>query len=149
MTKYERNYSVTQLEGLAAVWCIMKCRPYLYGKQFDLITDHSALQWLLTTSSPNGRIGRWMLQLQEYDFQVFYRPGELNIMADALSRNPINIDNKEEGEMVLAAMTDLIQQFESSMRHNLETIDEEESETECGQEEEPGGEVKHEQNKQN
>jgi len=38
--------------------------------------------------SPTGRLGRWALELQQYTFNVQYRRGILNRVADALSRRP-------------------------------------------------------------
>jgi len=38
--------------------------------------------------SPTGRLGRWALELQQYTFDVQYRRGSLNRVADALSRRP-------------------------------------------------------------
>ena len=37
---------------------------------------------------PRGRIARWILELQGYDFEIQYRPGKSNAAADALSRLP-------------------------------------------------------------
>ena len=36
---------------------------------------------------------RWKLKLAEYDLDVTYKAGKTNINADALSRNPIDIEN--------------------------------------------------------
>lgn len=35
---------------------------------------------------PTARLARWILQLQPYDFEVIYRKGKWNQVADALSR---------------------------------------------------------------
>jgi hypothetical protein len=92
----EANYGITELECLAVVWAIKLFRPYLYGRRFTLITDHSALKWLMTSPNLTGKLHRWALTLQGLDFEVQYRPGSTNVVADALSRAPV--------VMVLAAI---------------------------------------------
>ena len=85
--KHERNYSATQLEAYAVIWSVKHFRPYLYGSHFTVITDHSALRWLLDQkNTPNGQIARWRLELQGYDMEVKHRPQRENAPADALSR---------------------------------------------------------------
>lgn len=83
------KYNITDLECAAVVWAVKLFRPYLYGRRFQLVTDHSALKWLMTSKNLTGRLHRWALQLQEYDFQIEYRPGSTNVVADALSRAPV------------------------------------------------------------
>ncbi|KAL6264251.1 hypothetical protein P5V15_004340 [Pogonomyrmex californicus] len=39
------------------------------------------------------RILRWRLKLAEYDYDVVYKTGKINVNADALSRNPMNFEN--------------------------------------------------------
>ena len=82
----QRRYSVTEKECLAVVWATELFRPYLYGKVFTVITDHVALKWLLTFKGDNQRLLRWSLRLQEYQFDVQYRPGARQQHVDALSR---------------------------------------------------------------
>ncbi|OWZ13386.1 Retrotransposon Polyprotein [Phytophthora megakarya] len=60
----------------------------LYERTFTIVTDHSALRWLMTTAKLAGRLHRWSLTLQEYEFKVEYRPGATNVVADDLSRAP-------------------------------------------------------------
>ncbi|KAE8980862.1 hypothetical protein PR002_g23987 [Phytophthora rubi] len=84
----EANYSITELECLTVVWSVKLFRPCLYGRVFTIVTDHSALRWLMTRPSPAGRLHRWSLTLQEYEFDIAYRPGSTNVVADALSRAP-------------------------------------------------------------
>ncbi|KAE8889975.1 hypothetical protein PF005_g20423 [Phytophthora fragariae] len=92
------KYSITDLECAAAVWAVKLFRPYLYGRKFELVTDHAALKWLMTSKDLTGRLHRWSLQLQEYNFEVVYRPGASNVVVDALSRAPVRavIGREEE-----------------------------------------------------
>ncbi|KAB0793022.1 hypothetical protein PPYR_12642 [Photinus pyralis] len=84
----EGNYSTIEKELLAIVWSIKHFRPYLYGQKFKIITDHRPLTWLFNVKDPGSRLIRWRLLLEEYDYEINYKPGELNKNADALSRNP-------------------------------------------------------------
>lgn len=90
-SKTEENYGITELECLAVVWAIKLFRPYLYGRRFTIVTDHAALKWLMTSPNLTGKLHRWALTLQEFDFDVEYRPGSTNVVADALSRAPVKI----------------------------------------------------------
>ncbi|KAG1072057.1 hypothetical protein G6F42_025954 [Rhizopus arrhizus] len=74
----ESNYAPTKLECLAVIWAIKMFRPYLLGKKFTVITDHSALNGLLKTPNPTGIIARWITILSEYEFEIKYRPGRIN-----------------------------------------------------------------------
>ncbi|KAG3074345.1 hypothetical protein PI124_g20606 [Phytophthora idaei] len=55
----ESNYSITELGCLAVVWSVKLFRPYLYGRSFTIITDHSALKWLMTTTNLAGRLHKF------------------------------------------------------------------------------------------
>ena len=84
----EKCYSTTEKEALAIIFAIDHYRVYLLGREFTLITDHSALQWLHSVE-PKGRLARWVMALQEFSFVVKHRPGTANQNADALSRMPL------------------------------------------------------------
>ena len=72
LTKAERNYSTVEREALAALSVIKEFYPYLYGFQFKLITDHNPLTSLKTLKDTGGRLARWLMYLQQFDFQVEY-----------------------------------------------------------------------------
>lgn len=91
----ERNYSVTELECLAAVCSVKRFRGYVEGMQFTIITDHASLKWLMGQRDLAGRLARWSLKLQGFNFTIEHRKGTANIVPDALSRAAIDeIDNE-------------------------------------------------------
>lgn len=97
-TATQRKYQVTELECLAVILAIEKFRPYIEGTQFKVITDHHSLLWLKNLRDPNGRLARWALRLQAYDYTLVHRKGKNHIVPDALSRliETVNIiDNNE------------------------------------------------------
>jgi transposase InsO family protein len=87
----ERKYATTHKECLAIIWCIEECRHYLIGNRFTIRTDHNALKWLMSVKDHNAQLMRWALMLLEYEFEIIHVKGKTNVVADALSRAPINL----------------------------------------------------------
>ena len=87
----EKQYTTTERECLSAIFGIKKFEPYLYGRKFVLHTDHHSLKWLMSINDPSGRLARWSLLVQQYDFEIQHRPGTAHTNADALSRRPYNL----------------------------------------------------------
>ena len=86
----ETKYSTIERELLAIVWAVKHFRPYLFGRQFTLVTDHRPITWLWSIQDPGSRLTRWRLKLEEYSFKIEFKPGKYNKNADALSRIKIN-----------------------------------------------------------
>lgn len=82
----QRNYSVTERECLAVVEAIRKFRCYVELQEFEVITDHSSLLWLMKQQDLTGRLARWVFKLQGYKFTFSHRKGRDHIVPDALSR---------------------------------------------------------------
>lgn len=107
-TDPESKYHSYELETLAVVESFKKFRMYLIGINFTLITDCNALKYTKGKKELIPRIARWWLQIQEYTFDVKYRPGARMKHVDALSRNPDSEPNSEtvmhisQGDWVLA-----------------------------------------------
>ena len=87
--KAESNYSSYKGECLAVVWAVIHFRPYLYGTNFTLYTDHQPIKWLMTNDKLTGKLARWALILQEYEFKVIHRPGITHQNADTMSQRPL------------------------------------------------------------
>ena len=99
LTDCERRYSQTEKEALALVWACERFHPYVYGVEFDLVTDHKPLETIYSArSKPSARLERWVLRLEPYEFKVVYQPGPQNI-ADPLSRLlPHGVSKSEKNE---------------------------------------------------
>ncbi|XP_064468475.1 uncharacterized protein LOC135379159 [Ornithodoros turicata] len=77
---------------------------YLDGAKFAIQTDHQALAWLSRLKNPAGRLARWSLTLQRYDFSIEYRRGTSNKVADALSRAPLPLEDVVTTQELVAAV---------------------------------------------
>jgi hypothetical protein len=86
LNKAEQNYPITEQEALAVVWAIEHFHKYLIPQKFTVVTDHSALTTLMKTHIPKGRRARWIMKLQQFNFEIKHRSGRSNKNADALSR---------------------------------------------------------------
>ena len=94
LTPAERKWFPTEWEALACVWACEHFRPYLdNGRQFELVTDHRALLWLLHQNAPTGRLARWALRLQPFNYTVIHKKGSMNHTADFPSRFCLDPDS--------------------------------------------------------
>lgn len=89
LNKHERNYEPWKGELLGAIWGMKTFRWYLLGTQFELVTDHSPLLWMLYQKEPTAQLHRWIVSVSEFDFIVRYRQGVKHTNADVVSRNPL------------------------------------------------------------
>jgi transposase InsO family protein len=86
LKKYERNYSpyVSELNGL--VFGLKHFEDLLWGRTFQVLTDHKALQYLHTQQNLNRTLQGWLTLILQYDFSIQHLPGYQNVLPDALSR---------------------------------------------------------------
>ena len=64
---------MTEQELLVAVFAFEIFRSYLLGTRVIVHTDHSALRYLMENKDAKPRLIRWVLLLQEFDFEVLDR----------------------------------------------------------------------------
>ena len=119
----ETRYAMIELECLAAAWAMRKCRQFLEGlPSFQLLTDHRPLIPILNDyhldKLDNPRILRLRLSMQRYVFSASWVPGKENVMADALSRSPVDQPSAEdemaEGPQSFAARVNVVDTMEGS-----------------------------------
>ena len=85
-SKAQRNYSVIERELTALRWAVKHLRCFLYGVPFVVYTDHKPLIYLHNASHINSRLSRTLDDLKDFTFELRYKPGRDNIVADYLSR---------------------------------------------------------------
>ncbi|GJR93430.1 reverse transcriptase domain-containing protein [Tanacetum coccineum] len=95
MNEAESRYTTTEKEMLAVVYAFEKFRSYLVMNKCTVYTDHSALKYPSSLEDSKARLLRWVLLLQEFDFDVVDTKGAENLAADHLSR----LENPHENEL--------------------------------------------------
>lgn len=96
ITSEDSRYHSYELEYLAIVVALEKCRVYLLGISFVIKTDCNSLKLLAKKRDLNPRIGRWFVKLSEFSYTIEYHKGVFNGVADALSRNPVDEDQETD-----------------------------------------------------
>ncbi|MBW0534818.1 hypothetical protein O181_074533 [Austropuccinia psidii MF-1] len=84
----ELNYEIDDKELLGIVWALKRWRFFLLSlsSPFEVLTDHSSLQYFMSSKVLTRRQARWAEFLSEFHFSITYRPGHLATLLDALSR---------------------------------------------------------------
>jgi hypothetical protein len=59
--------------------------PYLLGKRFQIKTDHQSLKYFLEQRISSQEQQKWVTKLFGYDYEIIYKKGKDNVVADALS----------------------------------------------------------------
>jgi hypothetical protein len=63
------------------LWC-----PYLLGQRFQIKIDHQSLKYFLEQRISSPEQKKWVTNLFGYDYEIIYKKGKDNVVADALSR---------------------------------------------------------------
>lgn len=89
-TKGESNKPTIEQELIAIHFAIKHFRPYIYGTEFLVKSDHRPLVYLFGLKDPSSKLTRIRLDLEEYNLSVEHIKGKDNVGADALSRMSID-----------------------------------------------------------
>ena len=97
--KSMHDYSSAKIELMALKWSVCnKFKDYLLGSKFTVFTDNNPLCYIRSSKLGAAQI-RWLSELALYDFDIVYRTGKSNLVADALSRRP-EVKKEMEKEVV-------------------------------------------------
>jgi len=82
-------YKNEMMEMLHALkkWC-----PYLIGRHFKVKIDHDSLKYLLEQRISLEEQQKWVTKILGYDFEILYKKGTQNVVADALSRKDEDVE---------------------------------------------------------
>ncbi|MBW0461690.1 hypothetical protein O181_001405 [Austropuccinia psidii MF-1] len=83
----ELNYDIHNKELLGIVWALKHWKAFLLSlsSSFEVLTNHSSLQYFMSSKILTRHQARWAEFLSEFNFSITYRPGRLATLPDALS----------------------------------------------------------------
>ena len=92
MNNHEMKYSTNKLELLGVVCATEHFRNYLYGTEFQIVTDNKALLSALSANHGNktmhSRLTRWVNRLLPFNFKISHLPGKDMGFTELLSGLP-------------------------------------------------------------
>ena len=111
----ERNYPQIEREALSLVYGVKKFHQYLWGRTFELVTDHKPLVTIFQENKAlpimaARRIQRWAYILMGYNYTIRFRPNEKHGNADCFSRLPMGPDPKFDKEETIREMVGQVEE---------------------------------------
>ena len=96
----ERPWPPVEKEACSIIESIRNWKHFLTGRKFALKTDQEAVSFIFEPKHrgkiKNDKLYRWRLELSCYSYDISYRPGKDNVVADSFSRvycSSINSDS--------------------------------------------------------
>jgi transposase InsO family protein len=117
----ECNYGAPQRELLGVLFALRSFRPYLFGHQFRLLTDHKSLTYMLERPKVSSVIYNWLDEIMQFNFRMEHVPGNLNVLPDLISRIYDFDDRTEVPKIVLMTIQDTDQELTCDLE-DLEVV---------------------------
>ena len=87
----ECRHSSVEKEAYAVIEAVRKWRHFLLGRHFQLVTDQRSVSFMFDSKGhgkvKNEKTARWRVELACFSYDIVYRPGSENTVADAFSRS--------------------------------------------------------------
>ena len=115
LNKTDVNCATSRREAVGIAQVMQLFRPYIYGLQCIVKTDHASLQWLFKQNADTMTF-RVIQKVQEYIYRIVHRPVEKHCNADGLSRRPNEKPEwKEDEEHELRGLIPEFQTIEKAL----------------------------------
>ena len=112
-----QNMSTYDKEMLAIVRAATRWRPYLIGRRFQIKTDHKSLKYFLEQKILSPEQQKWVTKLLRFDYEITYKKGKENIVADALSQ----LAEQAKLSTVSLPTSDFLEDIKMEWQDDLET----------------------------
>jgi hypothetical protein len=83
---------IYEKEMMVILHALKKWHPYLIGRHFKVRTDHDSLKYFLEQRLSSEEQQKWVTKILGYDFEIVYKKGKQNVVADALSRKDKEVE---------------------------------------------------------
>jgi hypothetical protein len=83
---------IYEKERMEILHALKKWHPYLIGRHFKVKTDHDSLKYFLEQRLSSKEQQKWVTKILGYDFEIVYKKGKKNVVADALSRKDEDVE---------------------------------------------------------
>ena len=77
---------------LAILHALNQWHPYLIGIHFEVKTGHDSLKYFLEQRLSSEEKQKWVKKMLGYEFEIIYKKGKQNVVADALSRKDEDVE---------------------------------------------------------
>ena len=120
LTETQKGYMAIELESLAVMWVMEKFHHFLYGNEFTLETDQKPLEAILSKSlnQATPQLQRILIRTFPYNFKIRYIPGDINHVADCLSRLGVQKDSISLPKLHVNQITSQLKARNDSL-HNI------------------------------
>lgn len=116
-----QGLSTYEKELLAIVLVIQKWNSYLQGNRFIIKTYHQSLKFLLEQCLSTLLQQKWLAKIIGLDYEIVYKKGVDNRVADALSRLPNSSNDDSLLQLTSTChnwLTDLVSSYNADMEAN-------------------------------
>ncbi|KAL3534339.1 hypothetical protein ACH5RR_002800 [Cinchona calisaya] len=92
-----------------------KWRHYLEGHHFIIKIDHQSLKYLLEQEIATPMQQKWLTKLLEHNYEIQYKVGKQNVVADILSKRGMAEEKCKEITQIIPSYRDRVLRFKGRL----------------------------------